>query len=112
MYTFSSLTCFARFGYIHLMFSLHDLLVHLLAYIVTLWFMDFREADESRLREVCESFLGPPTGMVEATLDSKNLAWDPFVLVRLLIQFVRCPLLFGYRPRTFSIVLSLSLWPY
>ncbi|XP_061996405.1 uncharacterized protein LOC133714321 [Rosa rugosa] len=40
-----------------------------------------READESRLREVCESFLGPPTGMVEATsLDSKNLAWDPFVL--------------------------------
>ncbi|KAK9913027.1 hypothetical protein M0R45_036854 [Rubus argutus] len=40
-----------------------------------------READESRLREVCESFLGPPTGMVEATsLDSKNLAWDPWVL--------------------------------
>lgn len=47
--------------------------------------------------------------MVEATLDSKNLAWDPFVLVRLLIQFVRCPLLFGYRPRTFSIVLSLYM---
>ncbi|XP_050387732.1 protein HIRA-like isoform X2 [Argentina anserina] len=40
-----------------------------------------READESRLREVCESFLGPPTGMVEATsLDLKNMAWDPFVL--------------------------------
>lgn len=40
-----------------------------------------READESRLREVCESFLGPPTGMVEETSsDSKNLAWDPFVL--------------------------------
>lgn len=40
-----------------------------------------READESRLREVCESFLGPPTGMVEGTSsDSKNLAWDPFVL--------------------------------
>ncbi|XP_020238130.1 protein HIRA isoform X2 [Cajanus cajan] len=40
-----------------------------------------READESRLREVCESFLGPPTGMVEETSsDSKNIAWDPFVL--------------------------------
>ncbi|KAL2590207.1 Protein HIRA [Glycine soja] len=40
-----------------------------------------READESRLREVCESFLGPPTGMVEETSsDSKNLAWDPMVL--------------------------------
>ncbi|XP_038705815.1 protein HIRA-like isoform X2 [Tripterygium wilfordii] len=40
-----------------------------------------READESRLREVCESFLGPPTGMAEASsLDSKNLAWDPCLL--------------------------------
>ncbi|KAK7335641.1 hypothetical protein VNO80_27586 [Phaseolus coccineus] len=40
-----------------------------------------READESRLREVCESFLGPPTGMFEeSSSDSKNLAWDPFVL--------------------------------
>lgn len=40
-----------------------------------------READESRLREVCESFLGPPTGMAEdIPSDSKNLAWDPFVL--------------------------------
>ncbi|KAK3205739.1 hypothetical protein Dsin_019785 [Dipteronia sinensis] len=40
-----------------------------------------READESRLREVCESFLGPPTGMGEATsLDSKNPAWDPCIL--------------------------------
>lgn len=37
-----------------------------------------READESRLREVCESFLGPPTGMAS---DSKNPAWDPYVLV-------------------------------
>ncbi|GMI92251.1 homolog of histone chaperone HIRA [Hibiscus trionum] len=36
-----------------------------------------READESRLREICESFLGPPTGM---TSDSKNPAWDPCVL--------------------------------
>ncbi|XVE79279.1 hypothetical protein DITRI_Ditri14bG0045000 [Diplodiscus trichospermus] len=36
-----------------------------------------READESRLREVCESFLGPPTGMAS---DSKNPAWDPCVL--------------------------------
>ncbi|MQL76111.1 hypothetical protein Taro_008489 [Colocasia esculenta] len=40
-----------------------------------------READESRLREVCESFIGPPTGMVESTSsDSKNPAWDPCVL--------------------------------
>lgn len=40
-----------------------------------------READESRLREVCESFLGPPTGMAEATSsDPKNPAWDPSVL--------------------------------
>ncbi|OMO89148.1 hypothetical protein COLO4_19917 [Corchorus olitorius] len=36
-----------------------------------------READESRLREVCESFYGPPTGMAS---DSKNPAWDPYVL--------------------------------
>ncbi|MBA0807200.1 hypothetical protein Gohar_023020, partial [Gossypium harknessii] len=36
-----------------------------------------READESRLREVCESFLGPPTGMASY---SKNPAWDPYVL--------------------------------
>lgn len=47
-----------------------------------------READESRLREVCESFLGPPTGMVDATLsDPKNPAWDPCVLVSLLDSF-------------------------
>ncbi|KAI9107708.1 hypothetical protein K1719_021371 [Acacia pycnantha] len=40
-----------------------------------------READESRLREVCESFLGPPTGMgEESSSGGKNLAWDPFVL--------------------------------
>ncbi|XP_022729469.1 protein HIRA-like isoform X2 [Durio zibethinus] len=36
-----------------------------------------READDSRLREVSESFLGPPTGMAS---DSKNPAWDPYVL--------------------------------
>ncbi|KAL4310810.1 hypothetical protein GQ457_01G038550 [Hibiscus cannabinus] len=36
-----------------------------------------READESRLREVCESFLGPPTGMAS---DTKNPAWDAYVL--------------------------------
>ncbi|KAK8628980.1 hypothetical protein V6N13_077839 [Hibiscus sabdariffa] len=36
-----------------------------------------READESRLREVCESFLGPPTGMAS---DTKNPAWDADVL--------------------------------
>ncbi|CAL9117145.1 unnamed protein product [Musa hybrid cultivar] len=41
----------------------------------------YREADESRLREVCESFLGPPTGMADTTLvDSKKPAWDPYVL--------------------------------
>ncbi|KAI3706479.1 hypothetical protein L6452_24259 [Arctium lappa] len=40
-----------------------------------------READESRLREVCENFLGPPTGMAEAaTSDATNPAWDPCVL--------------------------------
>ncbi|RWW27502.1 hypothetical protein GW17_00008063 [Ensete ventricosum] len=40
-----------------------------------------READESRLREVCESFLGPPTGMAEvAVVDSQNPEWDPCVL--------------------------------
>ncbi|KAM7528104.1 hypothetical protein LguiB_031514 [Lonicera macranthoides] len=40
-----------------------------------------READESRLREVCESFLGPPTGMADATSsDLKNPTWDPCVL--------------------------------
>ncbi|XP_044482710.1 protein HIRA-like isoform X2 [Mangifera indica] len=42
-----------------------------------------READESRLREVCEGFLGPPTGMVEATStseDLKNTTWEPCVL--------------------------------
>ncbi|KAE8676387.1 Protein HIRA [Hibiscus syriacus] len=36
-----------------------------------------READESRLREVCESFLGPPTGMAS---DANNPAWDAYVL--------------------------------
>lgn len=36
-----------------------------------------REGDESRLRELCESFLGPPTGMAS---DSDNRAWDPSVL--------------------------------
>ncbi|OVA05979.1 WD40 repeat [Macleaya cordata] len=40
-----------------------------------------READESRLREVCENFLGPPTGMAESTSsDPKNPSWDPCVL--------------------------------
>lgn len=44
-----------------------------------------READESRLREVCESFLGPPMGMVGAvSTDANNPSWDPDVLVRLL----------------------------
>ncbi|XP_060169818.1 protein HIRA isoform X1 [Lycium barbarum] len=40
-----------------------------------------READESRLREVCENFLGPPTGMAEAASSESNRpAWDPCVL--------------------------------
>ncbi|KAL6511029.1 hypothetical protein OROGR_022153 [Orobanche gracilis] len=39
-----------------------------------------READESRLREVCESFLGPPIGMTEFGSGPKCPAWDPFVL--------------------------------
>uniref|UniRef100_A0A0A9CR53 HIRA n=1 Tax=Arundo donax TaxID=35708 RepID=A0A0A9CR53_ARUDO len=41
-----------------------------------------READESRLREVCESFLGPPMGTVcsASSTDPKNPAWDPDVL--------------------------------
>ncbi|CAA0810678.1 homolog of histone chaperone HIRA [Striga hermonthica] len=39
-----------------------------------------READESRLREVCESFLGPPIGMTEPGSNPKTPAWDPFVL--------------------------------
>ena len=54
---------------------------------ITTFFIDCREADESRLREVCESFLGPPTGMAEDTSsDSRNLAWDPCVLVRFLLR--------------------------
>ncbi|KAL5717078.1 hypothetical protein ACHQM5_010151 [Ranunculus cassubicifolius] len=39
-----------------------------------------READESRLREVCEMFLGPPTGMMLESTHPKNIAWDPCVL--------------------------------
>jgi len=41
-----------------------------------------READESRLRELCESFLGPPMGMLgyASSMDPKNPAWDPDVL--------------------------------
>ncbi|XP_020527302.1 protein HIRA isoform X2 [Amborella trichopoda] len=40
-----------------------------------------READESRLREVCESFIGPPTGMVESnSSETNNPTWDPYVL--------------------------------
>ncbi|KAG2633591.1 hypothetical protein PVAP13_2NG243803 [Panicum virgatum] len=41
-----------------------------------------READESRLREVCESFLGPPMGMFSSasSTDPKNPEWDPDVL--------------------------------
>ncbi|XP_047971091.1 protein HIRA-like isoform X1 [Salvia hispanica] len=39
-----------------------------------------READESRLREVCENFLGPPIGMAESGSDSKSPFWDPSIL--------------------------------
>lgn len=40
-----------------------------------------READESRLREVCESFLGPPTGMADSTFSHPaDPTWDPCVL--------------------------------
>ncbi|XP_051113355.1 protein HIRA isoform X2 [Andrographis paniculata] len=39
-----------------------------------------READEARLQEVCENFLGPPVGMVESGSDPKTAAWDPIVL--------------------------------
>lgn len=54
-------------------------------------FINCREADESRLREVCESFLGPPTGMAEDTsLDTKKLEWDPFVLVSLGVKKLSC----------------------
>lgn len=49
-----------------------------------------READESRLRELCESFLGPPTGMAEEASSDKSLAWDPLVLVRLFFKRLIC----------------------
>lgn len=51
----------------------------------------FREADESRLREVCENFLGPPIGMadVAGSVPQKS-AWDPNVLVSLLSFSFRC----------------------
>lgn len=39
-----------------------------------------READESRLREVCESFLGPPIGMDEAKSPDVKPLWDPCIL--------------------------------
>ncbi|XP_057806157.1 protein HIRA isoform X2 [Salvia miltiorrhiza] len=39
-----------------------------------------READESRLREVCETFLGPPIGMAESGSDVKSPSWDPSIL--------------------------------
>lgn len=50
-----------------------------------------READESRLREVCENFLGPPIGMANvAGSDPLKSAWDPNVLVSLLSFSFRC----------------------
>jgi hypothetical protein len=51
-----------------------------------------READESRLREVCENFLGPPMGMLgsASSTDPKNQAWDPDVLVSLHTKLLFC----------------------
>lgn len=46
---------------------------------------NYREADESRLREVCDSFLGPPIGMAETGADVKSPAWDPCILVSLFV---------------------------
>ncbi|KAL0877320.1 hypothetical protein Bca101_027025 [Brassica carinata] len=37
--------------------------------------------DESRLREVCEGFLGPPTGVAEAATSDTNFYWDTYVLM-------------------------------
>ncbi|XP_075521978.1 protein HIRA-like isoform X1 [Primulina tabacum] len=40
-----------------------------------------RDSDESRLREICENFLGPPVGMAEAgSSNLKTREWDPSVL--------------------------------
>ncbi|XP_057850963.2 protein HIRA isoform X2 [Cryptomeria japonica] len=40
-----------------------------------------READEVRLREICEGLLGPPPGMMASTTCDTNIgAWDPYVL--------------------------------
>lgn len=40
-----------------------------------------READERRLREVCEELLGPPAGMITSTpSDSIATSWDPHIL--------------------------------
>lgn len=50
-------------------------------------FRNCREADESRLREVCESFLGPPIGMTESGSELKTPEWDPCILVRPFSQF-------------------------
>ena len=56
------------------------------------FFIISREADESRLREVCESFLGPPMGMVSSasSTNPKNPEWDPDVLVSLHTRLVLC----------------------
>ena len=56
-----------------------DLLTHLFYFFIC------READESRLREVCENFLGPPLGMLgsASSTEPKNPSWDPDVLVSL-----------------------------
>lgn len=47
-----------------------------------------READESRLREVCESLLGPPIGMEEVKPPDMKPLWDPFILVSPLLLYL------------------------
>jgi hypothetical protein len=54
-------------------------------YFILFFLFICREADESRLREVCENFLGPPMGMLgsASSMEPKNPSWDPDVLVSL-----------------------------
>lgn len=72
-----------------------------------------READESRLREVCESFLGPPTGMAEVTVvDSEDPEWDPNVLVRFLLihDHLRSYLWFKIQQKMITYLISHCAW--
>lgn len=74
-----------------------------------------READESRLREVCDSFLGPPTGMAEVTVvDSQNPEWDPYVLVRFLLihDHLRSYLQFNLQQKMITYLISHCAWDF